>query len=335
MLPQKNSKKILLTGGAGYVGSVLTAKLLAQGHHVVILDLFIYGNHPLDGIKNHPKLTVIRGDIRDKSIVRKSLDSVDTVIHLACISNDPSFELNPELSKTINYDATLQLTDLSTENGIKQFIFASSSSVYGVKKEENITENLSLTPITDYSKYKALCEEYILSKQSKDFTTTIIRPATICGLSPRQRFDLTVNILTNHAINRQKIIVFGGEQKRPNLHIEDMTDLYLKILSFNKDIIAGQIFNYGHENYKIKDIANIIKEVLNNNSLEIRTQATDDNRSYHISSEKIKIKLGVIPKYSIKDAISDLKFAFKDGRFTNTFENKIYHNIKMMQDVSI
>ncbi len=175
----------MITGGAGYVGSVLVPKLLSKGYRVKVLDLFIFGNDVFNEVKDHPNLEQIKGDIRDENLLREVIPGCDAVIHLACISNDPSFELNPDLGKSINFDAFFPLVDISKENGIKRFIYASSSSVYGVKEEKNVTEDLKLEPLTDYSKYKALCEEVLNKKREPGFVTLIIRPATVCGYSPR------------------------------------------------------------------------------------------------------------------------------------------------------
>src|SRR6266446_6420286 len=223
-------KQVLVTGGAGYVGSVLVPKLLAAGYGVTVLDLFLYGDEVFDGARSNPKLRLIKGDLRHLPTVEGALAGCDAVIHLACISNDPSFELNPELGKSINYDAFPVLVDLSRDAGVKRFIYASSSSVYGIKEDQNVTEELPLEPLTDYSKYKALCEDVLLQKKAPGFTTLILRPATVCGYSPRLRLDLTVNILTNYAVNSGKITVFGGGQKRPNIHIDDMAACYLRLL---------------------------------------------------------------------------------------------------------
>ena len=219
-------KTILVTGGAGYVGAVLVPKLVRKGYRVKVVDLYLYGDHVLDEIKGHANLVELKGDIRDKDLLNREMPGTDMVIHLACISNDPSYELDPGLGKSINYDAFIPLVKIAKQNGVKRFIYASSSSVYGIKQDAEVTEELSLEPLTDYSKYKALCEEVLLSEATDKFVPTVVRPSTVCGYSPRLRLDLTVNILTNHAINKGCITVFGGEQKRPNLHIEDMTDLY-------------------------------------------------------------------------------------------------------------
>lgn len=328
-------KKILITGGAGYVGSVLVPKLLEKGYFVKVLDLYIYGEDVLSKVKDYPNLEEIKGDIRNRDLLEKIIPGVDAVIHLACISNDPSYELDPALGKSINYDAFLNLVSISKKNKVKRFIYASSSSVYGIKKEENVTENLKLEPLTDYSKYKALCEEELLKEQSLNFTTVVIRPATICGYSPRLRLDLTVNILTNLAYNTGKMTVFGGEQKRPNLHIEDMTDLYVKLLELPKEMIAGKIFNAGYENYKIRDIANMVKNIVGKDEVEIITTPTNDLRSYHISSVKIKEELGFEPRYTIEDAIKDLCIAFKDGKIPNSMDDIRYYNIKTMQKIKL
>jgi len=329
-----NLKTILVTGGAGYVGSVLIPKLLRSGHKVKVLDLYIYGEDVLDRIEGDPGLEQIKGDIRDTGLLKKIIPGCDAVIHLACISNDPSYELDPEMGKSINYDAFIPLVDISKAAGVKRFIYASSSSVYGIKEEPEVTEELPLEPLTDYSKYKALCEDHLQNAASDEFVVTTIRPATVCGYSPRLRLDLTVNILTNHAINKGEITVFGGEQKRPNLHIEDMADLYLFILKQPSGKIHKKIFNVGYENYKVKEIAQIVKKVINP-EISIKVTPTNDNRSYHVSSKKIKEELGFQAKHSIDEAVRDLKIAFEDGRIVDPMNNKKYYNIKTMQFVDL
>src|SRR5689334_695732 len=255
-------KQVLVTGGAGYVGAVLVPKLLSAGYHVKVLDLYLYGKDVLAAVKGHPHLEEIEGDIRDRHLLEKVIPGCEAVIHLACISNDPSFELDPDLGRSINYDAFFDLVAVSKASGVRRFVYASSSSVYGIKEEANVTEELPLRPLTDYSKYKALCEEVLLKERESGFVTLILRPATVCGYSPRLRLDLTVNILTNHAINNKKITVFGGQQMRPNIHIADMCDLYLRTLRYEDEAIDGKIFNAGYENHRVMEIAETVRGVI-------------------------------------------------------------------------
>jgi nucleoside-diphosphate-sugar epimerase len=323
---------VLVTGGAGYVGSALVPKLLEAGYHVKALDLYMYGADVLDSVKDNPRLSQIKGDLRDTNLLKKIIPGCDAVIHLACISNDPSYELDPDLGKSINYDAFLPLVDIAKSSGVKRFVYASSSSVYGIKNETEVTEDLPLEPLTDYSKFKAKCEEYLQTSASDDFCVTTIRPSTVCGYAPRLRLDLTVNILTNHAINNGKIMVFGGEQKRPNLHIKDMCDVYLFMLEQPAQKIQQKIYNVGYENYKVREIAEMVKSVLNKD-IPIEVVPTNDNRSYHVSSKKIKRELGFIPKYSIEEAIKGLRQAFNEGKVPNPMDDIRYYNIKTMQDI--
>jgi nucleoside-diphosphate-sugar epimerase len=324
-------KRIFITGGAGYVGSNLVPKLLNKGYKVTILDLMLYGE---DVIDNHPALTKIKGDIRNQELLGSALKNQDAVIHLACISNDPSFELNPSLGKSINLDAFRPLVEISKKSGVKQFIYASSSSVYGIKDDPEVHEDLLLEPLTDYSKFKAECERILLEYQSNDFTTTTIRPSTVCGYAPRQRLDVVVNIFTNLAFNNRKITVFGGDQLRPNLHIEDMSDLYLMLLELPAEKIAGKIYNAGYENHSVKDLAETVKSVIGDD-VELITTPTDDNRSYQVSSKKITAEIGFIPKHTIKEAVEDLKRAFEQGKLPNSLSDERYFNIKLMQSINL
>tara|TARA_B100001250_G_C19815634_1_gene798175 strand:- start:1756 stop:2739 length:984 start_codon:yes stop_codon:yes gene_type:complete len=324
-------KKVLITGGAGYVGSALSDELIDKNYEVTVLDLCIYGKNVF---KNASKINLIKGDIRDINLLKKTIPGHDAVIHLACISNDPSFELNPDLGKSINLDAFEPIVKISKDNGVKRFIYASSSSVYGIKDEINVHEEMDLEPLTDYSKFKAKCEEICLKYNSKNFDVLVIRPATVCGYSIRQRFDLVVNILTNLGINKKKITVFGGEQLRPNIHIKDMIRAYLTSLNKESLFINGKIFNVGYDNQKVIELANIVKDNLSDD-IEIIKSTTDDNRSYHISSEKIKNELGFNNKYNIADAVNDLKNAFKLNLFNDTFNNEVYYNVKMMKKINL
>ena len=222
------NRKILVVGGAGYVGTELTKKLLNLNYEVSVLDLFIYGEKVLG---EHKNLTKIKGDLRDQKLLKKIIPGHNNLIHLACISNDPSFELNPDLGKSINFDSFEPLVDISKDSGVKRFIFASSSSVYGIKSDKDVVEDAILEPLTDYSIFKAKCEEILLKRNNKDFVTTIIRPATVCGYSDRLRLDLVVNILSNLAFHKREITVLGGSQLRPNINIKDMCRAYIDILN--------------------------------------------------------------------------------------------------------
>lgn len=324
-------KKIFITGGAGYVGSVLTPYLISKGYEVTVLDLMIYGHEVL---KKNDKLKMIKGDIRDKDLLKKTIPGHDAVIHLACISNDPSFELNPNLGKSINFNAFEPLVKISKDNLVKRFIYASSSSVYGIKKEKNVDETMSLEPLTDYSKFKADCEKILFNYNSKDFTTIVIRPATVCGFGPRQRLDVVVNILTNLAYHKRKILVLGGEQLRPNIHIFDMARAYEALLKAEKKNVSKEIFNAGYENQKVIDLANIVKKVIGSD-VEIEIKESNDNRSYHISSEKIKKKLGFLTQNTIADAVEDLKNAFDKKLLENTLNDEKYFNIKKMNSINL
>ena len=324
-------RKILITGGAGYVGAVLVPRLLADDYCVTVYDLMIYGENALP---KHPNLTVVKGDIRDQKLLTKAMLSQDAVIHLACISNDPSFELNPALGRSINLDAFQPLVEISREQGVKRFIYASSSSVYGIKKEMDVNEAMTLEPLTDYSRFKAECEKILLDYQSPNFSAVIVRPATVCGYSPRQRLDVIVNILTNLAYNKREISIFGGEQLRPNIHIADMVDSYILLLQSDDLEVAGQIFNAGFENQKVKDLAEIVKEVIGQD-VRMVTLPTEDNRSYHISSKKIYDELGFKATRTIRDAVIDIKNAFDRGRLPNSLDDEQYFNIKRMQSLNL
>ena len=330
----KALENVLVTGGAGYVGSALVPKLLDKGYRVKVLDLYIYGKHTLDAVKDHPNLEQVTGDIRDRALLERIIPGCDSVIHLACISNDPSFELDPGLGKSINYDAFPVLVDVSKNSGVGRFVYASSSSVYGIKDEENVTEDLALLPLTDYSKYKALCEEILMQKREPGFVPLILRPATVCGYSPRIRLDLIVNILTNHAVNNRRIMVFGGDQKRPNIHMDDVTDLYVKSLEWPDQVVDGNVFNAGYDNQTVNEIADTVRQSVGED-VEISTVPTDDLRSYHISSEKIRRETGFTAQRPIKDAVVDLLTAFEQGNIPDSMSDNRYYNIKVMQALAL
>jgi nucleoside-diphosphate-sugar epimerase len=334
------ARKVLVTGGAGYVGSALVPRLLESGHTVTVLDLYMFGTGVLDAVSANPHLIQIKGDLRHQAVREKALYACGSVIHLACISNDPSFELNPELGRSINYDCFRPLVRDAKRAGVKRFVYASSSSVYGIKDEPEVHEDMSLRPLTDYSKYKAMCEEVLEEEREPGFTTLTIRPATVCGYSPRQRLDVIVNILTNHAVINRRIKVLGGDQLRPNIHIDDMVRLYETVLSLPAEMIDGKVYNAGYDNASVRDIAETVKRVVESDNelgglVELEVVPIDDNRSYHVTSKKIAQELGFRPKKTVDDAVRDLLAAFKDGRLKDTMEDARYYNIKTMQGIGL
>src|SRR5262245_47489245 len=314
---------VLVTGGAGYVGHVLTPRLLEAGYHVTVYDALFFGCR----LPNHPHLRVIRGDVRDTPAFAAACAGQNAVLHLACISNDASFELDERLSTAINYECFEPLVDAARRAGVRRFVYCSSSSVYGVSDAPDVTEDHPLVPITLYNKYKGLCEPILLSRQARDFTTVVLRPATVCGYSPRMRLDLSVNILTNHAVNRREILVFGGGQRRPNLHIDDMVDAYLLMLAAPHDAVQGQIFNIGFQNHTMADLAELVRTAVQDAEAEadaaseadlgrppirIVTTPSDDRRSYHVNADKVRRVLGFAPRRTIADAVTDITRAFQN-----------------------
>lgn len=325
---------VLVTGGAGYVGSALIPRLLAAGHRVTVYDIMYFGmgHLPLD----NPNLRVLEADIRDTAAFRNACDGVDAVIHLACISNDPSFELDESLSTSINFECFEPMVVAAKGAGVRRFIYASTSSVYGVSDAPDVTEDHPLVPLTLYNKFKGMCEPLLFRHQSEDFTCVTIRPSTVCGYAPRLRLDLSVNILTNHAINNRKITVFGGDQMRPNIHIEDMVDLYMLLLELPKEKIAGETFNAGYRNMTISEIAEVVKAVVTEEfpelgDVEIVRTPSDDKRSYHVNSNKIRRALGFAPKRTVEDAVRDLCAAFKAGRIPDSMTDDRYVNVRRLK----
>jgi len=329
---------VLVTGGFGYVGSRLTPFLLEHGHAVKVLDLCLYGDDGMEALKAHPKWAPefssrfewIRGDLRDSSVVRQALRGCESVIHLAAISNDPTGDIDEVLTRQVNFDAVGMLVAMARENGVKRFINASSSSVFGARQESDITERLEPEPLTYYSKYKMLSEWIVRGAASPNFVTVNVRPATICGYSPRQRFDLTVNKLTADAVKKGVITVHGGQQRRPNVGINDMINLYLSLLKMPAERINGRTFNFGFENHKVIALAEIIQREIGADRVRIDVKDVVDNRDYHISSARIQQELGYSPTSSIVKEVAQLRSALDAGKFPD-IEAVKHYNMKMMK----
>jgi len=329
-------KSVLITGGEGYCGSVLVPQMLDMGYRVTVYDIQYYGYEflPLD----HKNLTVVRGDIRDIAKLQPLMSDLDAVLHLACISNDTSFELDEKLSTSVNLDAFEPIVLCAKKAGVKRFIFASSSSVYGISEETDVKEDHPLVPLTLYNKYKGLCEPILFKHTDEKFVGVVYRPATVCGYGPRQRLDVSVNILTNLAINKGNITVFGGSQLRPNLHIQDYADLCKVLLEASDEKIANEIFNCGYENMSIMEIAETVKKVVaeefpDKDEIGIEVTPSDDLRSYHINSEKVAEVIGFRPKYSVEDAIRGLCQAFREGKLLNSLDDDKYFNVRTMKKI--
>ncbi|MDA9838866.1 SDR family oxidoreductase [Candidatus Pelagibacter sp.] len=330
--------KLLITGGSGYVGTRLTNYLL-QNHK----DLFIYNydisffgdDHLPIGNKQYYYL---KEDIRDQEKFEKAIrdNEIDIVIHLACISNDPTFELNSKISKIINYDCFEHLVKISKKNSVKKFIYASTSSVYGISNSPRVDETHELVPLTDYNKFKAMCEPILNNYINDDFQGVTIRPATVCGFSEKMRFDLTVNILTNFAYNKKIINIFGGEQYRPNLHIDDMCRLYELLIFSDTKKINGEIFNAGVQNLKVSEIALMVKKIVESHideEVKLNFTESNDKRSYRVTSDKIKDMLNFNMKKNVEDAINDICLGFKNNSIKNSFDEK-FSNIKVLQKLN-
>jgi len=308
--------KILVTGGCGYKGCVLVPKLLALGHKVTVVDVMWFGNF----LPQHSNLNVIKADIREAK--ESWFEKIEVIIHLASVANDPCCELSPKLTWEVGALATMQLADLAIKHGIKQFIYASSGSVYGVSDAPQVIEDTPLNPISEYNKAKMVAERVLLS-YAKDLIIQIVRPATVCGYSPRMRLDVSVNMLTMQALTKRLITVFGGDQTRPNIHIDDITDLYIFLLN---NPISG-IFNAGFENLSILEIANHVTSSVH---AEIKISPSNDPRSYRINSDKL-LKAGFKPKKCVKDAIQELIEYYKQGKLK---DEDHFYNIRTMKELS-
>ena len=327
--------RVAVTGGAGYVGSALVPLLLEAGYDVTVLDLFLYGDDVFGTWSGNPRLHLVKLDLRNEDRLQEALKGMDAVIHLACISNDPSFELDPRLGKSVNYDAFFGLLRAVRSNRVKRFIYASSSSVYGVKEQSNVTEETNCDPLTDYSKYKLLCEQALQSEGVGDCEWVVVRPATVCGYAQRLRLDLTVNILTIHALVKKEITVFGGAQLRPNLNIKDMIAAYRLLLEVPKAPIHGQTFNIGYQNRSVSELADIVRKEIGESGIRISVKPTDDLRSFHINSDRIKAALGFSPRSTIEDAVGSLCKAYRAGWMNEPLSNPRYYNIKTMQTLKL
>ena len=328
---KKKYLKVFITGGGGYVGTVLTHDLLSKGYEVTVYDKFFYG----DFIKRHKNLKIINGDIRDINLLNNSIFGHEVFIHLACISNDTSFALDEKLSTDINLRAFEPIVKSAKNNKVKLFIYASTSSVYGLSNKKDVKEDHPLKPITLYNDFKGRCEPILLDYLNENFNGVIFRPATVCGYSPRMRFDLTVNVLTKSALQNNLIKVFGGEQLRPNLHIQDYCSLINLFLNIEAEKINGEIFNVGYENYKVKDLAILVKNTIENNfkdfeKIEIEYTKSDDPRSYHINSDKIFNFLGVKAKHKIEDAVIEICNAYYNKDFKENLDHIEYYNVKTL-----
>jgi nucleoside-diphosphate-sugar epimerase len=300
------------------------------------VDLFWYGEDVFGDHNQHLCLERIKLDIRDSAKLKEALAGVDAVIHLACISNDPSFELDPGLGKSINYDAFTGLLQGSIDQGVRRFIYASSSSIYGVKEDPNVREDAKPEPLTDYSKFKLDCERDLLAHPNPGgMERVIVRPATVCGYANRLRLDLTVNILTIHALVNHKIRIFGGKQLRPNLNIKDMVRAYQLFLNAPAEKVDREAFNVGFENRSVEDIAKMVKDTLADPSIEMEYTPSADNRSYHVNSDKIKQALGFEPKYTIQYAIQSIADAYRAGKIKDPLKSSTYSNIKRMQELQV
>ncbi len=328
------AKKILVVGGAGYCGSVLVPQLLDEDWEVTVYDIMWYEPK----FQQHPKLHMIQGDVRDTARVAKACEGQEYLLHLACISNDASFELDETLSTSVNLDSFEPLVMEAKKAGIKRFVFASSSSVYGVSDQPDVTEEHPLLPVSLYNRYKGLCEPLLFKHTDANFVGVVFRPATVCGYGPRQRLDVSVNILTNHAVNKGKITVFGGEQMRPNLHIQDYANACKLLLTAAVDKVANERFNVGFQNMTIIDIAKTVKRVVEEiypakGSIPIEVTESNDKRSYHINSGKIERVLGFVPRFTVEDAVRDLCKAFSEGRLPNSLDDDQYFNIRTMKAI--
>ncbi|WP_196138484.1 NAD(P)-dependent oxidoreductase [Aliikangiella sp. G2MR2-5] len=325
----KNKYSILVTGGAGYIGSVLCPRLISLGHDVTVLDTMFFGNNFGSELNSNSRFSIVEGDIRNYCLIDQVLRAgkFDRVIHLAAISNDPCSDLDEELTTSVNLEATNNLMHAAKKHGIKRFIYASSASVYGIKDTKDVNETLLLEPITLYAKYKARGEVILNNLIDDQFEGVSVRAATVCGFSPRLRLDLTVNIFTYQAVCEGKVRVFGGSQMRPNIHIQDLVEFYVSLLDAPN--VSGQAYNVSHSNSSVKELAELAVKVTDQEaSLEV--EESNDNRSYHLSSERAQRELGFFPKFTIEDAIASVEDALKSRIRIPDPTAKVYRNVQYM-----
>ncbi len=321
---------VLVTGGAGYIGSVLVPKLLLQGHRVVVLDALWFGDRGLLAVADSPDLSLVPGDLRDAELVERLLrkHAPEVVINLAAVSNDPCSDIDAELTRSINLEATSKLMHGAKQAGVRRFLNASSASVYGIKKESEVTEDLSLEPLTLYARYKADTERVLSALIDDEFCGFSVRAATVCGFSPRLRLDLTINILTYHAVTKGRIRVFGGEQYRPNIHIQDLTDLYTRLVDIDSTVINGKALNVSAGNSSVLELAHMVRDQVSAD-ITIEIVPTEDNRSYRLSTSRASSEIGFAATRDLSDAVKELKASFENGTIADP-DDFHYRNVEVM-----
>ncbi len=331
----KELKRVLVTGGAGYVGSLLVPSLLEKGYKVKVFDTYWFREDIFKNIDNK-NLTQVKGDIRNKDSLNEASKGMDAIINLACIANDPGVDLNPKLGKSINYNAFFNVISAAEENKVKRLIVASSTSQYGIKPSDlEVTEDIEGEPITDYARYKLECEK-ALNNSYVSFEYVFARPATLAGYAPRLRLDLSVNILTINALVNKRIKIFGtGEQMRPMLNIKDMVRFYETLLEADTNKINRQAFNLSYQNLSIKDLGLLVKDTLNDPSIQFELVESNDNRSYHVNTDKVKRVLGFEFKHDLKDAIHSIREAYEDGLIIDGLTNPLYYNLERMKQLNL
>jgi len=321
---------VLVTGGAGYVGSHLTRKLLADGFRVRILDNFLYGDHGIADLGSDPRVEIQRGDICNIRDVAHAVQGVQGVVALAAVVGDPACEVDPRETMTINFESTRCLLDACREAGVQRLVFASSCSVYGANGDELLREESHLNPVSLYARTRIMSEEVLLQERGP-VEVIILRLSTVCGLSRRMRFDLMVNTITARAAVDGRVKVIGAEQWRPHLHVRDAAAGFACAIEAPPQAAQGNIFNVGHEsqNFTIGEVAEKVAHRLPNTVVEY-ANGNGDRRSYRVSFERIRKHLGFVPTLTVDDAIDEIHTAIDSGRVTN-YEDEQYHNVKWIR----